>query len=100
MVPMTTAFSILPAGYYFANNTNPNPSVNYYGRGQYAVFLTSTAYATNRTPIMRLFHYDRGAVMRLYHTNVAGLNSAFSVRCVRSLQPIFKLYSIFKSTIP
>jgi len=38
---------------------------------------------------MRLFHYDRGAVMRLYHTNVAGLNSAFSVRCVRTLATDF-----------
>ena len=75
--------AVLSAGYLYAQTGGTNGQ--FYGRGQYAVFATSTRWdnGANSTPIVRLFSYDRADVRRLYSTETSGLNSAYSVRCIR-----------------
>jgi len=75
--------SVLAAGYLYAQNGGTGGT--FYGRGQYAAFMTATRWdnAANSTPIVRLFSYDRADVRRLYSTEASGLNSAYSVRCIR-----------------
>jgi len=76
--------TVLPAGYRYAE-TGGNLG-RFMGRGQYAAFLTSTTWAAapNASPIVRLFSYSRSDVQRFYSTaSTSGLNSAYSVRCVR-----------------
>ncbi len=71
--------SIIPAGFHH----NSNNSGRFYGRGQLAVFLSSTYATTDKTPILRMFYNDRSDVRRFYFAGDPGNRNAYSVRCIR-----------------
>jgi uncharacterized protein (TIGR02145 family) len=77
-------FSVLPAGARVCLGTNCDGSY-FYGRGYYAMFLTSTYYSANTTaPILRTFANNMTEVRRMYQSAAAtGMFSAYSVRCIR-----------------
>jgi uncharacterized protein (TIGR02145 family) len=78
-------FSVLPAGFRSSQeNANPSPSNSVFaGRGQYAIFLSSSHYSNGLSPVLRGFFHDATEVKRFYGTQSAKYH-AFSVRCIRS----------------
>jgi uncharacterized protein (TIGR02145 family) len=80
-------FSVLPAGFRSSQQSGNDRSV-FAGRGQYAIFLSSTHYQASTytsTPVLRGFFHDALEVKRFYPSNTDhGLYHAFSVRCVRN----------------
>jgi uncharacterized protein (TIGR02145 family) len=80
-------FSVLPAGFRSSQSTGADRSV-FAGRGQYAIFLSSTYYIgtnTNTSPVLRGFFHDDTEVKRFYSSTTAnGYYHAYSVRCARS----------------
>jgi uncharacterized protein (TIGR02145 family) len=79
-------FSVLPAGFRSSQQAGANVSV-FAGRGQYAIFLSSTYYnynSNNTSPVLRGFFHDATEVKRFYAQSSANaLYHAFSVRCVK-----------------
>ncbi|MDR0711085.1 MAG: hypothetical protein LBF67_01900 [Prevotellaceae bacterium] len=77
-------FSVLPAGFRSSQSSGSDVSV-FAGRGQYAIFLSSSHYNSNSTaPVLRGFFHDAIEVKRFYSSSSNnGLNHAYSVRCVK-----------------
>lgn len=80
-------FSVLPAGFRSsqpASGSNNDRSV-FAGRGQYAIFLSSTHYSSSTTaPVLRGFFHDATEVKRFYASGSSNaLHHAYSVRCVK-----------------
>jgi uncharacterized protein (TIGR02145 family) len=78
-------FSVLPAGFRSSQPNDADRSV-FAGRGQYAIFLSSSYFNNSSTaPVLRGFFHDATEVKRFYaSTNSNGLYHAYSVRCVKS----------------
>ncbi|MDR0711552.1 MAG: hypothetical protein LBF67_04295 [Prevotellaceae bacterium] len=78
-------FSVLPAGFRSSQLSGTKGSV-FVGRGQYAIFLSSSYYNTNSTSsALRGFFHNSTKVKRFYAQHPDnGLYHAFSVRCVKS----------------
>ena len=77
-------FSVLPAGFRSSQPDVSNTSV-FAGRGQYAIFLSSTHYGSGNkaAPVLRGFFHDATEVKRFYGSSPEnGVYHAYSVRCV------------------
>jgi uncharacterized protein (TIGR02145 family) len=80
-------FSVLPAGFRSSQQNsqqgNSDRSV-FAGRGQYAIFLSSSYYNNNSTsPVLRGFFHDATEVKRFYAEGSTALYHAYSVRCMK-----------------